>query len=304
MLNRIALLLAASLMVGATTPSSAEGTGRLDKLRSLGQISLGFPDASPPFGFLDGDAKPMGYSVEICEHVAEKLKIGLGLPKLEIRHVPVMSATRIPLINNGTIDLECGTASNLAERHKLVAFAPTTFVAQVVLTARKDTPVDVNDLASFRGKAISAQAGGETQRVATRINVRDKLDLRIMPAKDTGEVFLLLASGRAAGMINDDALAHATVAGAKDPSEYKIGDKGLEFSPYGILEPKDDPDFKAAVDKAVIELIQDGTVARLYTKYFQSPLPPKGINLDLPMSDVLRRALAKPTDSGDEADYK
>jgi glutamate/aspartate transport system substrate-binding protein len=298
----LSLIGAALCWAGLAAPSTAEG--RLDKLRATGQISLGFPDASPPFGFLDKDAKPVGYSLEICEHVAEKLKTGLGLPKLDIRHVPVMSATRIPLINNGTIDLECGTASNLPERHKLIAFAPTTFVAQVVLTARKDAPVDVNDIASFRGKAISAQAGGETQRVATRINVRDKLDIQVMPAKDTAEVFLLLETGRAAGTINDDALAHATVAGAKRPGDYKIGTKGIEFAPYGILEPKDDPAFKAAVDKAVIELIQDGTVARLYSRYFEQPIPPRGINLELPMSDVLKRALANPTDSGDEAAYR
>jgi glutamate/aspartate transport system substrate-binding protein len=296
------LLLATLCWAGLAAPSVAEG--RLDKIRATGQISLGFPDASPPFGFLDQNAKPVGYSLEICEHVAQKLKAALGLPRLEVRHVPVMSATRIPLINNGTIDLECGTASNLPERHKLVSFAPTTFVAQVVLVAKKDTPVDVDDIASFRGKAISAQAGGETQRVATRINVRDKLDIQVMPAKDTAEVFLLVETGRAAGAINDDALAHATVAGAKRPADYKIGTKGLEFAPYGILEPKDDAAFKAAVDRAVVELIQDGTVARLYGKYFEQPIPPKGINLELPMSDVLKRALANPTDSGDEAAYR
>ncbi|MEL6060312.1 MULTISPECIES: transporter substrate-binding domain-containing protein [unclassified Methylobacterium] len=302
MSRTLSLIVAALCWAGLAAPSAAEG--RLDKIRANGQISLGFPDASPPFGFLDQNAKPVGYSLEICEHVAQKLKDVLGLPKLDIRHVPVMSATRIPLINNGTIDLECGTASNLPERHKLIAFAPTTFVAQVVLTAKKDTPVDVDDIASFRGKAISAQAGGETQRVATRINVRDKLDIQVMPAKDTAEVFLLLETGRAAGTINDDALAHATVAGAKRPGDYKIGTKGLEFAPYGILEPKDDPAFKAAVDKAVVELIQDGTVARLYSRYFEQPIPPRGINLELPMSDVLKRALANPTDSGDEAAYR
>ena len=302
MSRTLSLVIAALCCVGITAPVSAEG--RLDKIRSTGQISLGFPDASPPFGFLDQNAKPVGYSLEICEHVAEKLKTALGLTRIDIHHVPVMSATRIPLINNGTIDLECGTASNLPERHKLVSFAPTTFVAQVVLVAKKDAPVDVDDIASFRRKAISAQAGGETQRVATRINVRDKLDIQVMPAKDTAEVFLLVETGRAAGAINDDALAHATVAGAKRPGDYKIGTKGLEFAPYGILEPKDDAPFKAAVDKAVVELIQDGTVARLYARYFEQPIPPRGINLELPMSDVLKRALANPTDSGDEAVYR
>lgn len=304
MLKPIFASLASLLLIGTTVPSRAEGPSRLDKIRSTGRIDLGFPDTSPPFAFLDGDAKPVGYSLEICEHVARKLKTALGLPKLDVRHTAVMSATRIPLINNGTIDLECGTASNLPERHRLVAFAPTTFVAQIVLVARKETPVDVNDLASFRGRAISAQAGGETQRVVTRLSVRDKLDIQVMPAKDTAETFLLLDSGRASGSINDDALAHATVAGAKRPGDFKIGTTGLEFAPYGILQPKDDPDFKAAVDKAVVELIADGTVAALYKTYFESPIPPKGINLELPMSDVLKRALAKPTDSGDEADYR
>ena len=300
----VLILLALVSWIGATAPSPAEGTGRLDKIRTSGRISLGFPDASPPFAFLDGDAKPVGYSLEICEHVALKLKAALGLAALDVRYTPVMSATRIPLINNGTIDLECGTASNLPERHKLVSFAPTTFVAQIVLVARRETPVDVDDLASFRGKAISAQAGGETQRVVTRLSVRDKLDIQVMPAKDTAETFLLLDSGRAAGSVNDDALAHATVAGAKRPGDFKIGTKGLEFAPYGILEPKDDPAFKAAVDEAVVALIEDGTVAALYKRYFESPIPPKGINLGLPMSDVLRRALAKPTDSGEEVDYR
>jgi glutamate/aspartate transport system substrate-binding protein len=287
-----------------TAPVQAEGGSRIDKIRETGRIDLGFPDASPPFAFLDGNAKPVGYTLEICEQVAQKLKAELGLKTLDVRYTPVMSATRIPLIGNGTIDLECGTATNLPERHKLVSFAPTTFVTQVVLVAKKESPVDVNDLSTFRGKAISAQAGGQTQRVVVRESAKDKLDIQVVPAKDTAEAFLLLETGRVTGTANDDALAHATVAGAKDPKDYKIGTKGLEFAPYGILEPKDDPAFKAAVDKAVVELIRDGTVARLYTKYFERPIPPKGINLELPMSDVLKRALANPTDSGDEAAYR
>ncbi len=287
-----------------TAPASAEGSGRLDRIRETGRITLGFPDASPPFAFLDGDAKPVGYTLEICEHVAQKLKAALGLKALDVRYTPVMSATRIPLIDNGTIDLECGTATNLPERHKLVSFAPTTFVTQVVLVARKDSTVDVNDLSTFRGKAISAQAGGQTQRVVVRESARDKLDIQVLPAKDTAEAFLLLETGRAAGSANDDALAHASVAGAKQPKDFVIGTKGLEFAPYGILEPKNDPAFKAAVDTAVVELIKDGTVAGLYRKYFEQPIPPKGINLELPMSDVLKRALANPTDSGDEAAYR
>ncbi len=294
----------AALWLCAASPALAEGTGRLGKIRDLHRITLGFPDASPPFAFLDGDAKPVGYTVEICERVAGRLKASMGLSSLEVRHVPVTSATRIPLVNNGAIDLECGTTSNLSERHGLVAFAPTTFVAQIVLVARKGAGVDVDDIASFRGKTVSAQAGGETQRVLVRSNVRDKLDIRVLAAENTAETFLLLESGRAVGSINDDALAHTVVAGAKRPGDYAIGTKGLEFAPYGILEPRDDPAFKAAVDAAVVALIRDGTVAGLYTKYFETPITPKRINLALPMSDVLKRALANPTDSGDVAAYR
>ncbi|MGV7030368.1 amino acid ABC transporter substrate-binding protein [Methylobacterium symbioticum] len=303
-MKSVFLVLLSAFCSTSTLSARAEGTSRLDRIRETATIQLGFPDASPPFAFLDGTGKPVGYSLEICEHVAQKIKAALKLPKLDVRYTPVQSATRIPLINNGTIDLECGTATNLAERHKLVAFAPTTFVAQIVLVARKDTDVDVNDIASFRGKAISAQAGGQTQRFLTKVSARDGLDIKVMAGKDTAETFLLMASGRAQGSINDDALAYTTVANAADRESYKIGTKGLEFAPYGILQPKDDPAFKAAVDGAVIELMKDGTVAGLYTKYFESPLPPRQVNLKLPMSAALKRALANPTDSGDPAAYE
>lgn len=295
------LLLLCALWTGA---ASAQGEGRLDRIRQTGAINLGFPDASPPFAFLDGDGRPVGYSLEICEAVARKIQVALTLPRLDIRRVPVTSATRIPLIANGTIDLECGTATNLVERHKLVAFAPTTFVSQIVLVARRNGGFDVDDLSSFRGRAVSAQAGGETHRVLTRINARDGLDIKVMPGKDTAETFLLLQTGRVSGTINDDALAHTTVANAPDPGAYAIGTRGLEFAPYGILQPKDDPAFKAMVDGAVVELMKDGTVAALYTRYFERPIPPRQINLNLPMSPVLKRALEHPTDSGDPADYR
>ncbi|KMO38269.1 ABC transporter [Methylobacterium tarhaniae] len=306
MLARSVLAWACAVVVAAAsaTAARAEDGGRLDRIRKTGTIQIGFPDASPPFAFLDNDGKPIGYSLEICEHVAQRIKATLGLPALEIRHVPVQSATRVPLISNGTIDLECGTATNLPERHKLVSFAPTTFVAQIVLVARKSTDVDVNDLASFRGKAISAQAGGQTQRYVVQASARDNLDIKVMAAKDTAEAFLLLSSGRAQGTANDDAMAYTTVANAPDRDSYKIGTKGLEFAPYGILEPKDDPAFKTIVDEAVVGLMKDGTVAKLYTKYFESPIPPRQINLKLPMSDVLKRVLANPTDSGDPAAYR
>ncbi|WP_220014392.1 amino acid ABC transporter substrate-binding protein [Bradyrhizobium sp. BR 10289] len=282
----------------------AEGTGRLDKIRETGAITLGYPETSVPFAYLDADQKPIGYTVEICEQVVQSIKAALKLPKLEVRYAPITSATRIQLLANGTIDLECGNTTNNVERHKLVAFAPTTFVAQVVLVARKDGGVDVNDPNSFRGKAIAAQAGGQTFKVITLINAKNNLGITVVPGKDTAETFLMLSTGRVAGTANDDGLAYATVATSRTPDDFVIGSKGLETAPYGIVEPKDDPAFKKVVDDAVIDLMKSGRIAALYDKYFNSPIPPHGLNLKFPMSAALKRALANPTDSGDPAVYE
>ena len=287
-----------------SSAAMAQGAGRLDKIRETGAIALGFPETSVPFAYLDASQKPIGYSVEICEQVVQAVRTALKLPKLEIRYVPITSATRIQLLANGTIDLECGNTTNNVERHKLVDFAPTTFVAQVVLVARKNGGVDVNDPNSFRGKAIAAQAGGQTFKVITLINAKSNLGITVVPGKDTAETFLMLSTGRVAGTANDDGLAYATVATSRTPDDFVIGSKGLETAPYGIVEPKDDPAFKKVVDEAVIDMMKNGRIAALYEKYFNSPIPPHGLNLKFPMSAALKRALANPTDSGDPAAYE
>jgi glutamate/aspartate transport system substrate-binding protein len=295
------------LAVAAGTASLAEGTarsGRVAKMRETGAITLGYPETSVPFAFLDGNQKPVGYSVEICEHVVQELKAALELPKLKTVYTPTTSATRIQLLGNGAIDLECGNTTNKIERHELVAFAPTTFVAQVVLVARKDAGVDVNDPSSFRGKMIAAQAGGETFKVISQLNAKGNLGINVVAAKDTAETFLMIQTGRAAGTANDDGLAYAVVASSRTPDAFVIGTRSLELAPYGIMEPKDDPEFKGLVDAAVIKLIKNGTVAALYEKYFNSPIPPNNLNLRYPMSEALKRALAHPTDSGDPAVYE
>ncbi|PJG55942.1 amino acid ABC transporter substrate-binding protein [Bradyrhizobium forestalis] len=299
-----ALATATAVVCLLSNPAMAQGASRLDKIRESGSISLGYPETSVPFAYLDDNQKPIGYTVEICEHVVQAIKTALKLPKLETRYTPITSATRLQLLANGTIDLECGNTTNNLERHKLVAFSPTIFVAQVVLVARKDGGVDVNDPASFRGKAIAAQAGGQTFKVITLINAKNNLGITVVPAKDTAETFLMLSSGRAAGTANDDGLAYATVASSRTPDDFLIGSKSLELAPYGIVEPKDDPAFKKVVDEAVIDLMKNGRIAALYDKYFNSPIPPHGLNLKFPMSAALKRALANPTDSGDPAAYE
>lgn len=303
-MKAIAALVATAGLLGLTASAHADGPGRLDKIRETGVITLGHPETSVPFAYLDGNQKPIGYTVEICQEVAQYVKAALKLPKLEVRYNPTTSATRIPLLANGTIDLECGNTTNLEERHKFVSFAPTTFVAQVVLVARKDGGVDPDDLASFRGKSIAAQAGGQTFKLVSQLNAQHKYGITMAPAKDTAETLLMVESGRAAGSANDDGIAYGSVAASKNPDVFVIGRKGLQLAPYGILQPKDDPAFKKVVDDAVKDLIKTGKVAAIYDKYFNSPIPPKQINLKYPMSDALKRALANPTDSGDPAVYQ
>lgn len=299
-----AVSLAAALAFGALLPHVAAAEGRLDKIRQAGAIVLGHPESSVPFAYLDDKQAPIGYSVEICQGIAAHVQKSLGLAKLDVRYNPTSSATRIPLLANGTIDLECGNTTNNLERHKLVAFAPTTFVAEVVLTARKDGGVNVDDLASFRGKAIAAQAGGQTFRLVSQLSAKNGYNITVIPTKDTAETFLMVESGRAAGSAQDSGLAYASVASARTSSDFVISKKGLEPAPYGIVQPKDDPAFKKVVDEAVVGMIKSGKVAALYQKYFLSPIPPKQINLNYPMSDILKRVLASPTDSGDPAVYQ
>ncbi len=299
-----AVSLAAALAFSALLPAVAAAEGRLDKIKQAGAIVLGHPESSVPFAYLDDKQAPIGYSVEICQGIAAHVQKTLGLAKLDVRYNPTSSATRIPLLANGTIDLECGNTTNNLERHKLVAFAPTTFVAEVVLTARKDGGVNVDDLTSFRGKAIAAQAGGQTFRLVSQLSAKNGYNITVIPTKDTAETFLMVESGRAAGSAQDSGLAYASVASARTSSDYVISKKGLEPAPYGIVQPKDDPAFKKVVDEAVVGMIKSGKVAALYQKYFLSPIPPKQINLDYPMSDILKRVLANPTDSGDPAVYQ
>jgi glutamate/aspartate transport system substrate-binding protein len=298
------VFIAATALVALAVSAHVLADSRIDRIRETGSITLGYPESSVPFGYLDAQQKPVGYTVEICEAVAEKIKTSLGMKSLEVHYNPTASATRIPLLANGTIDLECGNTTNKADRHALVSFAPTTFVAQVVLIARKDGGVDVNDLASFRGKTIAAQAGGQTFKLISMLNAQHGYGISVAAAKDTAETFLMVSSGRAAGSANDDGLAYGAVASSKNPEDYVVGTKGLELAPYGILEPKDDPEFKKLVDTAVVELIKDGTVSKLYDKYFTTPIPPRGINLNYPMSAALKKALANPTDSPDPATYE
>jgi glutamate/aspartate transport system substrate-binding protein len=226
----------------------------------------------------------------------------LGLTQLNVKMNPVTSATRIPLMANGTIDLECGSTTNNVERQKQVAFAPTTFVSGNRLLAKKAS--NINSLNDLKGKTLVSTAGTTSMRQVTALNTEKNLGMNILSAKDHAEAFLMVETGRAVAFLMDDILLASLAATSKSPADYAITKDALQLEPYGIMLRRDDPGFKKVVDDAIVGVFKSGEINRIYAKWFQSPIPPKGVNLNWPMGDQLKKIIAKPTDSGEPAAYQ
>jgi len=295
------IILATAVSVVGMTAAQAENS-RIDKIKSTGELTLGYRESSIPFSYLDDKQKPVGYSMDICYGIADALKKDLNLPNLKIKLVSVTSSTRIPLVANGTVDLACGSATNNAQRQEQVAFAPTTFVTATRFTALKSS--NLKDLADFKGKTVVSTSGTSNLKWLTQTNADQKLGMRIIPAKDHSEAFLTVANGRATAFFMDDILLAGLVANSQNASDWMISEKAYTIEPYGMIEPKGDPQFKTAVDNAVKAMMKDGKIDELYKKWFTSPIPPKNINLNWPMTPELKKVIANPTDSPNPADYK
>ncbi len=298
-LKLIAVLIGAGVMVGAA--QAEELTGTLKKIKDTGSITLGVRDSSIPFSYLDDKQSYQGYSIDLCMKAVNAIQKQLGLAALNVKMNPVTSATRIPLMANGTVDLECGSTTNNLERQKQVAFAPTTFVTANRLLSKKAS--NINVLADMKGKALVSTSGTSNLKQLTTLNGEQNLGMNIMTAKDHAEAFLMVETGRAAAFGMDDILLASLAASSKSPADYTISKEALSIEPYAIMMRRDDPAFKKAVDTAIENVFKSGEITKIYAKWFQSPIPPKGINLNIPMSPELQAAIAKPTDSGDPASY-
>ncbi|HEV2612444.1 MAG TPA: transporter substrate-binding domain-containing protein [Noviherbaspirillum sp.] len=295
----ISVLVAAGAIAGT---AQAQETGTLKKIKDTGGITLGVRDSSIPFSYLDDKQSYQGYSIDLCMKVVSALQKQLGMSSLNVKMNPVTSATRIPLMANGTVDLECGSTTNNLERQKQVAFAPTTFVTANRLLAKKSS--NIKSLDDMKGKTLVSTSGTSNLKQVTALNGERNLGMNIMTAKDHAEAFLMVETGRAVAFAMDDILLASLAASSKSPGDYSITSEALSVEPYAIMMRRDDPAFKKAVDDAIIALFKSGEINRLYTKWFQSPIPPKGINLNIPMSEPLKAVIAKPTDSGDPETYK
>ncbi|MDQ9171369.1 transporter substrate-binding domain-containing protein [Oxalobacteraceae bacterium R-40] len=295
------LAVLSGLGIAVSGAHAQEPTGTLKKIRDTGTITLGVRDSSIPFSYLDDKQSYQGYSIDLCMRVVEALRKDLGLKNLNVKMNPVTSATRIPLMANGTVDLECGSTTNNLERQKQVAFAPTTFVTANRLLAKKSS--SIQSLNDMKGKALVSTSGTSNLKQVTALNAQRQLGMRIMAAKDHAEGFLMVETGRAVAFAMDDILLASLAASSKAPQDYTITKEALSVEPYGIMLRRDDPQFKKLVDTAIINVFKSGDINRIYNKWFMSPIPPKNVNLNWPMSEQLKAVIAKPTDSGDPAAY-
>jgi glutamate/aspartate transport system substrate-binding protein len=276
--------------------------GTLDKIKKTGTITVGHRDASIPFSYYDDKQQPVGYAVDICMRIVNAVKQELKLGSIQVNYQLVTSANRIPLMANGTIDLECGSTTNNIERQKQVWFTNTHFVTANRWVAKKSS--NIKTLNDLKGKTIVSTAGTTNIKQITEINAAQNLGMNIISANGHPEAFQMVETGRAVAFVMDDILLYSLAAQSRSPNDYAISASALSVEPYGIMIRNGDEAFKKVVDKATAELYTSGGIKPIYEKWFLKPVPPKGINLNVPMSEALKKVFAKPTSSGDPNDYK
>lgn len=291
-LSKIALAMCCvGLMAGA---AQAQESGTLKKIKDTGIISLGNRESSIPFSFYDNQHNVVGYANDVAMAIVAEVKKDLKLAKLDVKQTPITSQNRIPLVQNGTIDLECGSTTNNAERQKQAAFSNTFFIIGTRLLTKNSS--GVKDFADLKGKNVVTTAGTTSERLLREMNQKDNMGMNIISAKDHGEAAITLHSGRAVAFMMDDALLAGERAKFKDAKDYSIVGKPQSYEAYGCMMRKDDPAFKAVVDGAITELEKSGEAAKLYTTWFEKPIPPKGLNLNFPLSDSMKKLYANPND--------
>ncbi|MFO2463703.1 glutamate/aspartate ABC transporter substrate-binding protein [Pseudomonas sp. 15FMM2] len=281
----------------STPVFAAELTGTLKKIKESGTITLGHRDASIPFSYIaDGSGKPVGYSHDIQLAIVKAVEKDLGMKEgeLKVKYNLVTSQTRIPLVQNGTVDVECGSTTNNVERQQQVDFSVGIFEIGTRLLSKKDSTY--KDFADLKGKNVVTTAGTTSERILKSMNADKQMGMNVISAKDHGESFQMLESGRAVAFMMDDALLAGEMAKAKKPTDWAVTGTPQSFEIYGCMVRKGDAPFKKAVDDAIVATYKSGEINNIYTKWFSSPIPPKGLNLMFPMSDELKALIANPTD--------
>jgi len=288
----VAAFVAFGLLSACT--KTEESAGTLKKIKDSGVASLGHRESSIPFSYYDDKQQVIGYSHEIALKIVDAIKAELSAPDLQVKLTPITSQNRIPLVQNGTIDFECGSTTNNTERQQQVAFSNTIFIIGTRLLTRKDS--GIKDFPDLAGKNVVTTAGTTSERLLRKMNEDKGMKMNIISAKDHGESFLTLEGGRAVAFMMDDALLYGERAKAKQPDDWVVVGTPQSREAYGCMMRKDDPSFKKLVDDTIAKLETSGEAAKLYEKWFEQPVPPKGLNLNFVMSDDMKALFQNPND--------
>ena len=271
-------------------------TGTLKKAKDTGAFTIGYRESSIPFSYLDDKQQPIGYAMELCMKVFEAVKADLKMPNLKLNLQPVTSSNRIPLLQNGTIDMECGSTTNSVARQQQVAFGPTYFVINVTAAVKKSS--GIKSLVDLNGKTISTTSGTTSVPLLKQYDKTKNVEIKEIYGKDHAESFLLLSQDRTSAFVMDHILLAGQIANSANPGDYMIIQESLRQEPYSMMLRKDDPQFKALVDKTVGGVMKSGEVHKIYSKWFTSPIPPKNVNMNFPETPPIKEAFANPNDKG------
>jgi glutamate/aspartate transport system substrate-binding protein len=297
-ISRFLLAVAGAGLVGsiAISANAQELTGTLKKIKDTGTITIGNRESSIPFSYLDDKQQPVGYAMDLCAKVVDAVKAELKLPNLKVAYQPVTSANRIPLLQNGTIDLECGSTTNSVERQKQVAFGPTYFVVNISAAVKKDS--GIKTFADLNGKTVASTSGTTSIPLLRGYEKAKGIDFKELQAKDHAESMQLVASDRAQAFIMDDILLAGQIANQQNPGQYMILSESLRTEPYSMMLRREDPQFKALVDRAVGAVYKSGEIDKIYAKWFTSAIPPRNINMNFPKTPAITEAFKNPNDKG------
>ena len=273
----------AAIATALTLPAQAQTT--LEKVKASGSISVAYRESSIPFSYLDDKAQPVGFGVDICDRIVDEIKKATGRADLKVTRQAVTSANRIPLLVNGTIDIECGSTTNNSDRGKQVAFATNYFYTGTRFLVKADS--GIKGMGDLNNKIVVSTTGTTNFRIMRNMITEQKLPIELIGAKDHSESALLVESGRAAAFAMDDILLYGLRASAQNPASLAVVGEAIQVEPYAIMVRREDPTMKALVDGVLAGMMKSGEFTRLYTKWFQSPIPPRGINLNAPMGKEL-----------------
>jgi len=283
------------VLLAGSAFSQVQAADTLAKIKKSGKVIIGYRESSDPISYVVG-GKPLGYAVDICNNFANELKKDLKMPNLKVEYKAVTSSTRIPEMLAGNIDMECGTTTNSIQRQQQVSFSTNYYATEVRMAVKANSPI--KSIADLSGKAVVTTQGTTSDKYIKMNAKGEKVNVNNVYGKDHSDSFAMVASGRAAAFVMDDNILAGLIAKSSNPKDFKIVGPVLSSEPYGIMIPKGDAAYKAVADRVVTNMWKNGQMAALYKKWFLSPIPPKNVNMNMPMSTSYKTLMAKPNDTG------